>query len=480
MSAAELKIKTNSLPDSRMAIELEVPAERCKASYEEALSRLSRSVKLPGFRQGKVPRAVILQQLGVARIKAAALESLLETVWREATTEKSIEPLCEPEVNGGFEKLFESFNPNEVLNVILETDIAPTPKLKATKGLEAKSELVSFDPTKVEELIQQSQKQLATIIPIENRPADKGDIAVVSFKGSYEDGQEIEGGSAESMEIELEVGQMIPGFIEGIIGMKINDEKTLKCEFPKDYPQEDARGKKANFAVTLKDLKTRELPKLNDEFAKQASDKSNMEELREDLEKRLKEDAKRKNQNNRKEALIQALVEQLEVELPKTLIDLELRNLVEQTARKFAQQGMDVKSMFTPELVKSLMESSKDEAKANLQRKFALQALAEQEQIEVEETTINNKVKELKKELSGEQNIDPQRLREAVSEDLLEEKIIQWLEENNKVIEANPEEKAKSSKSTSSAKSGKSEKENPTPSKSKPKNATKEKPKVEG
>ena len=480
MSAAALKIKTNSLPDSRMAVELEVPAERCKASYEEALSRLSRSVKLPGFRQGKVPRAVILQQVGVARIKATALESLLETVWREATTQKEIEPLCEPELNGGFEKLFESFNPNEILNVILETDIAPTPKLKTTKGLEAKSVLVSFDPAKVEELIQQSQKQLATIVPIENRPAIKGDIAVVSFKGTYEDGQEIEGGSAESMEIELEPGQMIPGFIEGILGMQINDEKTLKCQFPKDYPQEDARDKKAKFAVTLKDLKTRELPKLDDAFAKQASDKSNMEELRQDLEKRLKEDTERQNKNNRKEALILALVEQLEIDLPKTLIDLELRNLVEQTARKFAQQGMDVKSMFTPELVKSLMESSKDEAKANLQRKFALQALAEQEQLEVEETTINNRIKELTKELSGEKNIDPQRIREVVSEELLEEKIIQWLEENNNVIETSSEKKVTSSTATSKAQSEKSGKKKATQSKSKSEKASTEKPKVEG
>jgi len=479
MSVEALKINTNSLPDSRIAVELEVPAKRCKASYEEALSRLSRSIKLPGFRQGKVPKAVILQQVGIARIKATALESLLETVWREATTQKSIKPLCEPEVSGGFEKLFESFNPNEILNVTLETDISPTPKLKNTKGLEAKSEIVSFDKAKVDDLIEQSQKQLATLVPIDNRPADKGDIAVVDFKGTYEDGNEIEGGSAESMEVELESGQMIPGFIEGIIGMKINDEKILKCEFPQDYPQKEARGKKANFTVTLQDLKTRELPKLDDAFAKQASDKSNMKELRDDLEKRLKEDAERRQKINRKEALIKALVGELEVDLPKTLIDLELRNLVEQTARKFAQQGMDVKSMFTPELVKSLMESSKDEAKETLQRKFALQALAEQEQIQVEEKEIDNKVKELSQELAGEKNIDPKRLREAVSEDLLEDKLIQWLEENNNVIETSPEKKVKPSQSKSEAKQAKSENKKPSQTKSKSEKATEKKPKVE-
>ena len=449
MSAAALKIKTNALPGSRIAVEVEIPAQRCEASYEEALSRLSRSIKLPGFRQGKVPRAVILQQIGIARIKATALEALLETVWREAITQESIEALCEPELNGGFEALFANFNQTEPLTITLETDIPPTPKLKTTKGLEAIAEVVTYDPKQVEELIKQSQKQLATLVPVENRPANKGDVAVVSFKGTYEDGSEIDGGSADSMDIELEDGQMIPGFVEGILDMKINDEKILKCEFPKDYQEESARGKKANFTVNLKDLKTRELPQLDDAFAKQASDKSNMKELRDDLEKRLKEDAERKHQNNRKEALINSLVKQLEVDMPKTLIDQEVRQLVERTAQKFAQQGMDVKSMFTPELVKSLMESSQEEAKENLRRKLALQALAKEEEIEVEEKEIETKLKEVKRELAGEKNIDPKRLRDAVIEDLLEDKLLKWLEANNEIVEKLPKNNVEESKAKS-------------------------------
>ena len=449
MSAAALKVKTNALPGSRIAVEVEIPAKRCEASYEEALSRLSRSIKLPGFRQGKVPRAVILQQIGVARIKATALEALLETVWREAITQESIEALCEPELSGGFEALFENFNQTQPLTVTLETDVPPTPKLKTTKGLEAIAEVVTYDPKQVEELIKQSQKQLATLVPVENRPANKGDVAVVSFKGTYEDGSEIDGGSADSMDIELEDGQMIPGFIEGILDMKINDEKILKCEFPKDYQEESARGKKANFTVNLKDLKTRELPQLDDAFAKQASDKSSMKELRDDLEKRLKEDAKRKHQNNRKEALINSLVKELEVDMPKTLIDQEVRQLVERTAQKFAQQGMDVKSMFTPELVKSLMESSQEEAKENLRRKLALQALAKEEEIEVEEKEIETKLKEVKRELAGEKNIDPKRLRDAVIEDLLEDKLLKWLEANNEIVEKLPKNNVEESKAKS-------------------------------
>merc|ERR1712072_631403 len=202
----------------------------------------------------------------------------------------------------------------------------------------------------------------------------------------------------------------------------INDEKILKCEFPKDYHQEEAKGRKAEFNVSLEDLKIKELPELNDEFAKQASDKENMTDLRADLEKRLKEDTDRKQAKNRQDSLLQALVKELEVELPKSLIDQEVRVIVEQTAQNFAQQGIDVKSMFTPEIVKSLMESSKSEA---------------EKKIEVSANEINSKLKEVEADikLSNEKNIDSDRLKEAITDDLFQEKLFVWLEENNTVIE---------------------------------------------
>merc|ERR1712159_182544 len=306
---------------------------------------------------------------------------------------------------------------------------------------------------KVEELIQQSRSQLATKVPVSDRAAIKGDIALVSFKGKFSDnGNDIEGGSADSIEIELEEGRMIPGFIEGVIGMNINDKKILKCEFPKDYHQEDAKGRKAEFNVSLEDLKIKELPELNDELAKQASDKENMTELRKELEKRLKEDNERKQAKNRQDSLLNALVKELEVELPKSLIDQEVRVIVEQTAQNFAQQGIDVKSMFTPDLVKSLMESSRGEAETKLRQKLALNALAKSENIEVSAKEINSKMKEVEADikLSKEKSIDEARLKEAIADDLLQEKLFVWLEENNTVLEKAPEKNKDQSKEKSS------------------------------
>jgi len=452
MSAEKLKVKTSSKPNSRIAVEVEVPADRCKNSYNEALNKLSRSISIPGFRKGKVPRAVVIQQLGIKRIQASALESLLQKVWTETLDQEGIEPLCEPELEDGFETILENFNPEKILTLKLETDIAPIPTLKKSSGLTAEVETLNFDPTKVDELIEQSRSQLATKVPVNDRAAKKGDIALVSFKGSFsDDGSEIEGGSGNSIEIELEEGRMIPGFIEGVVGMNINDQKVLKCEFPKDYHQEDAKGRKAEFNVTLEDLKIKELPDLNDEFAKQASDKENMADLRSDLEKRLREDNDKKQIKNRQDSLLNALVEELEVELPKSLIDQEVRIIVEQTAQNFAQQGIDVKSMFTPELVKSLMESSKGEAEKKLLQKLALNALAQSEKIKVPEDEINLKIKEVEAEieLTKEKNIDSNRLKDAITDDLLQEKLFAWLEENNTIIEKVPEKKEAPSKGKS-------------------------------
>ena len=213
--------------------------------------------------------------------------------------------------------------------------------------------------------------------------------------------------------------------------------------------------RKASFVINLKELKTRELPDLDDAFAQQFSDKATLEELRNDLEQRLQEDAKRRDRSNRHDALLEALTEQLEVDLPNTLVQQEIRNLVEQTASQFAQQGMDVKSMFTPELVRSLMESSRPEAEEHLRRSLALTALAESEDLKIEESEISAKVKEVSRELSGERDIDPARLRQAVSDDLLKDKLLDWLEDNSTITEKVLESEAKTSKPAAKSKGSK-------------------------
>ena len=446
-AASPLSIKASPRPGSRVALEVAIPGGRSQASYDAAVDKLSRSIKLPGFRKGKVPRPVLLQQIGPLRIRATALEDLVEAAFRDAVSQEMVAAIGRPELTEGFEVVLKRFEPGSALTITLELDVEPTPKLKSTKGLKAEAEAISFDPARIDELIEQSRKQLATLVPVEGRPAASGDVAVLSFSGIYVDsGEAISGGSSDAMEVELEEGRMIPGFVEGVIGMAIGASKTIDCQFPDTYPQEDAAGRQSRFEISLKDLKCRELPALDDAFAQQASDKTTLAELRSDLETRLKDDAERRAKASRHDALLAALVQELEVELPETLVQQEIRNLVEQTAGQIAQQGMDVKKLFTPDLVRSLMDTSRPEAEERLRRSLALKALAAAEAIEVEAKELETKIKEISRGLSQQGNIDPERLRLAVADDLLRDKLLEWLEANSTITEkpaAAGEEQAK-------------------------------------
>ena len=449
-----LKVKTSSLPGSRLALEVGVPAGRCKASYEAAVERLSRSVRLPGFRKGRVPKPVLLQQIGPLRVKASALEDLVDSVLRDAVEQEKVEVLGQPSLSGNFEELLEKFDPAKELVVTLEMDVAPTPTLKSTKGLSAEAESVAYDPARVDELLDQSRRQLATLVPVSDRAAAMGDVAVVSFSGVFSDDKSaIEGGSANGLDVELEEGRMISGFVEGVVGMKPGDKKDVDCQFPDDYPEETCRGRKALFSISLDELKGRELPALDDAFAQQASDKKTLSELREDLESRLKQDAEQRQKNNRHEALLKALVDQLEVELPESLIKEEINSLLQETAAQMAQQGMDVKKLFTPETVQNLAQASRGEATERLQRSLALKALAKAEGISVADKDLEAKIKEVSAGFSDTNKIDPQRLRDAVAEDLLRETLLSWLEENAKLTMVDPaseDKPAKASKAKSS------------------------------
>ena len=185
----------------------------------------------------------MIQRIGITQLHASALEKLIDKSWNEALKIKSIEPLSEPELVDGFEVLLKNFNPEKNLKIILQTDVEPELKLKKTKGIKVEVKKNQFNSNAIEESLEKTRKQFANIVPLNNRPSKMGDIAVVGFEGIYKLTKEkIEGGTSESMDLELEANKMIPGFVEGIVGMKINETKTLELKFPDDYAHEESRG----------------------------------------------------------------------------------------------------------------------------------------------------------------------------------------------------------------------------------------------
>jgi trigger factor len=436
-----MKVTQEKLPASQIGLEIEITPEMSSKAYEKTLQEFTRNANIPGFRKGKVPRQVLLQRFGSARIKASVLEDLIQDSLKLAIDREKINALGQFSLRSSFDELLEKFEPGSAITFAAAVDVPPEAKLGTYTGLSVQAEEIKYDPARVDNVLEDYRKRSATLVPIEGRAAAWGDMAIVDFKGRFAEAQEdetepgeIPGGSAEDFTIEIAEGKFIAGFVDGIVGMNSGETKEVAVTFPEGYPQEDLAGKPAVFTITLKELKTQELPELDDDFAQDVSEFETLAELRESLESRYQKEAEQKTKDNKQEALLAELVKQVEVELPETLVKQEVDYAVTQTAMQFSQQGMDVKKMFTQEIVQMLRQQARPEAITRIQRTLALGEVAKKESLEVEAAAIEAKMAEILAQYRGqEQEIDRKRLREVVSEDLLKDKILEWLEANGTV-----------------------------------------------
>jgi trigger factor len=436
-----MKVTQEKLPASQIGLEIEIPAELSKQKYEQVLQDFTRSLNIPGFRKGKVPRQVIIQRFGMTRIKATVLEELVDKALKQAIEQEKIEAIGNFQLRSDFDELIGKFEPGDVLTFSASVDVQPEVNLKKYQGFEVQAEEVKPDPERLDKTLESYRKQMATLVPVEDRAAQMGDVAVVDYKGRYtptEEGaeeQDVPGGEATDFQLELEEGRFIPGFIEGVVGMQPGETKELSVSFPEDYPQEPLAGRPATFTMTLKELKEKELPEMDDDFAKEISggDFETIDALRESLEKRYAEEAEEQTKANKEEAFLEALLEEIEVDLPETLINREVEFMVTQTAMQLQQQGLDIKKFLTQETVEMMKERARPDAVERIKRTLSLGEVAKKEEIKVEESEIQAKAQEVLVELGGDRNIDPDRLLSAVAEDLLKEKIMTWLEEHSQV-----------------------------------------------
>ncbi|MBV9387372.1 MAG: trigger factor [Chroococcidiopsidaceae cyanobacterium CP_BM_ER_R8_30] len=433
-----MKVTQEKLPASQIGLEIEIPPETSKQAYEQVIQNFARSTNIPGFRKGKVPRQILLQRLGTLRLKAAALEELIQDSIQQALKQESIAAIGQPQLTSSFEDLVSQYEPGRNLTFSASVDVQPEVHLAKYSGLHVQSEEVKYDPDKVEKVLAENQAEMATLIPVEGRQAKLGDVAVVDFQGSLvnpEDKEseaqapEIPGGSAKDFQVELREGQFIEGFVDGIIGMNLGETKDISVKFPEDYPQKDIAGHDASFTVTLKELKEKELPELDDDFAQEVSEFETLAELRSSLESRFQAEAERQTKTNVEQALVDELLKHLEVELPETMIAQEVDNLLTQTAIQLSRQGIDVKKLFTQENISQLRERSRPEAVEQLKRSLAIQEVAKLESLQAEPAAVEARIQELKSQYAGK-DIDLERLQEIVEEELTTEKTMSWLEEH--------------------------------------------------
>lgn len=431
-----MKVTQEKLPASQVGLEIEITPEMSKQAYEKALQNFTRSANIPGFRKGKVPRQVLIQRIGAMRIKATVVEELIEDSLKRAIEQEKIEAIGSFELRSPFEELVDRFEPGSTLTFSAAVDVPPDVTLTEYTGLQVQAEEVKPDLERVDKVLENYRAQAATLVPVEGRPAQWGDVAVVDFSGvtTSETGEpeEIPGGSAEDFQLDLEEGKFIPGFIDGIIGMSVGETKEVMATFPEDYPQPDLAGAPAVFTISLKELKEKELPILDDDFAQEVSEFETLTELRESLETKYQKEAEDKTKSNKEQALLDELVKRIEVEIPETLVKQEVDYMVTQTAMQLSQQGIDIKQMFTRELVDQLRQRSRPDAVSRIQRTLALGEVAKRESIKADPQAIEARIQELLADYK-EKEIDQDRVRQVVEEDLLKETILAWLEAHGTV-----------------------------------------------
>ncbi|HAC64223.1 MAG TPA: trigger factor [Cyanothece sp. UBA12306] len=437
-----MKVTQEKLPDSQIGLEIEISAEALKKAYESKINTLKRTANIPGFRKGKVPRQILLQRLGTRYIKAATLEELIDQTLKAAIKQESLESLGNFELRSKFDQLIEEFNPGEALTFSAAIDVPPTIELGDYKSLTVTAEETVYSPEKVENWLKENQEKLATLVPIEQRSAQMGDVAIVDYQARFiqaegEEAQEgedlsIPGVQGQDFRVDLSEGRFIEGMVEGMVGMSPEETKEVTVTFPEDYPREDLAGKPAIFTITLKELKAKELPDLDDDFADEVSEFETIAELRESLTKRFTEDCETATKKSIQDGITAKLMEVCRVDLPNTLIEDEVTQVLTQTAMQMERMGMDIRQLFTQDNLPKLRENARPEAIERIKQGLILKEIAKVEAITVETPVLEARINEIKEQIS-DQEVDLDRLKEMVTDELLVEETLNWLQEQTQV-----------------------------------------------
>ncbi len=385
-------VKWEKLDDHKIKLEVEVPEEEFEEALKKAYSKVVKEVNLPGFRKGKVPRKVLESRFGPEILYQDAADYILPQAYRSAIEEENIEPINEPEIEV---QQIEKGKPFIFTAVV---EVKPEVKLGAYRGVEVESEEEEIDEEAVDEHIEGLRQQHARMVDVEDKDRDAAaeDLVLIDFCG-YIDGEPFEGGEATDYSLEIGSNTFIPGFEEQLIGMKVDEEKEIKVTFPEDYRNEDLAGKEAVFQVTLKQIKQKELPELNDDFVKEISEFDNLEDFRVDKANKLRENAEQKARTALETAVIEKVSENAEVDVPETLVERQLDNMLQEMEQYLRYQGLDLEKFLqvTQKKEEDLREEQREEAEKRVKANLVLDAIIKEEGLEASEEELQEKIEEL-------------------------------------------------------------------------------------
>ncbi|EAC4663638.1 trigger factor [Listeria monocytogenes] len=369
----------------------EIEQEKVKEGLDRAFVKVRKTLNVPGFRKGKVPRQIFNQRFGEEALYQDALDILLPEVYSAAIDEAGIDPVDTPQVN------IESMEKGETWVLTAEVTVKPEVKLGDYKGLEVEKRETELTTEELEAELKQLQERQAELVVKEDAPAENGDTVILDFEG-FKDGVAFEGGQAENHSLELGSGQFIPGFEEKLVGLKAGDEADIELTFPEEYHAEDLAGQPVVFKVKLHEIKTKEVPALDDELAKDIDEEvETLNELKEKISKRLQEAKEESVAQAKQEEVIAKAVENAEVDIPHAMVHHEADHLMNHFAQDLQAQGLtpELYYQFTGQTEEAMHAQMEKDAEKRVKMNLVLEAIAEAENIEPTEEAIDEEISTL-------------------------------------------------------------------------------------
>lgn len=377
--------------DGNMAkLTIERSAEELNKAITQAYQKIKNQVILPGFRKGKVPQFMIEKQYGVEVFFEDAADILINDSYKEELDSCELEIVSRPEINVTQIEKGKSFIYEAVVAV------KPEVKLGEYKGLEYYKTEAEVDESAIDAELNRTREMNSRRVPVEDRPAQDGDIVNIDFEG-FVDGEAFEGGKAEGHSLTLGSGAFIPGFEKQIEGHNPGDEFDVNVTFPEDYQAENLKGKAAVFRCRLNDIKVKELPDLDDEFASEVSEFDTLQEYKDDIRKNMEEERREEAKRAGENQLIEKAVENAEMEIPAPMVDLEAEQVAQNFRMRMESQGinMDQYFQFTGMTADKFMEDAKATAEKNIKSRLVLEAVAAAEGIEVTDEDLEDSIRKM-------------------------------------------------------------------------------------
>ena len=423
---------------NEVKLEITVEAEKFENAMKKVYFQNAKYFNIPGFRKGKAPMNIVEKYYGEQIFYEDAFNEVATEAYEEAIKENKIEAVSRPEVDiAQMEK-----GKDLIFSAVVQTK--PEVKLGKYKGVEIEKIEYKVDKKAVDHELGHMQEHNSRLITVDDRPLENGDTATIDFEG-FVDGVAFDGGKAEGHELEIGSGAFIPGFEEQLVGMEIDGEKEIKVTFPKEYFSKDLAGKDATFKVKLHEIKKKELPELDDEFAKDVSEFDTLDELKKSIKEKLTKNNEQRAKYETEDAAIKAVCEESELDVPSGMIELEIDNMLKDFEQRLAYQGLNLEQYLkmlgkTEEEVRKEYEPQAIEA---IKSRLVLEAVIKAEKIEASEEEVKAKMEEMAKsygkdveELSKNEN-----LKNYLEDGIKSEKALEFIVANAKFTDKKKETK---------------------------------------